>query len=176
MQLESKPLRGRRVVVRLGTSVVLFQSTNLPVRTRTRLQDSFVAYVLFGPGAVGTVNGYPVRHDRLLTSRSGIELDFVVAAGYESIAFLVPPDATRAPIQGRHGEDEFYLPHGFELLTPSASAVHRLYRWAPRPAVRLGAACIGTVDCRRAFRPAGPRASRRAANRLGVSTRPPSGA
>lgn len=83
-------------------------------------------------GAVGTLNGLPVGHDRLLASRSGIELEFVVAAGYESIAFLVPPDAIRAHVQGRHGEDEFYLPHGFELLTPSASAVHRLYRWGRR--------------------------------------------
>ena len=43
VQLESKLLRVRRVVVRLGTVFVLFHSTNLAVRTRTRLHVDFVA-------------------------------------------------------------------------------------------------------------------------------------
>ena len=44
VQLESKPLRVRRVVVRLGTALVLFHSTNRAVRTRTRLHVDFVAF------------------------------------------------------------------------------------------------------------------------------------
>lgn len=132
VQLESKPLRVRRVLVRLGASVVLFQSTNLSVRTRTRLQDGFVAYVAFGPRAVGTLNGLPVGPDRVLASMPGIEVEFVVAAGYESVSFLLPPDDIRAHLQGRHREDEFRFPDGVELLTPSATAAHRLYRWGRR--------------------------------------------
>ena len=68
VQLESKPLMARRVTVRLGASVVLFQSTNLPVRTRTKLQDGFVAYVTFGPQAAGTLNGLPVGSKSVLLS------------------------------------------------------------------------------------------------------------
>jgi len=44
VQLESRPLRVRRVVVRLGTSVLMFQSTNLSIRARTRLLNGFVAF------------------------------------------------------------------------------------------------------------------------------------
>jgi len=132
VQLESKPLRVRRVVVRLGTSVVLFHSTNLPVRTRTKLQDGFVAYVAFGPIASGSLNGLLIGPDRLLTSMPGIEMEFVVAAGYESIAFLLPPDDIRAHLRGRDGEDGIRLPHGVELLTPSPAATHGLYRWGRR--------------------------------------------
>lgn len=132
VQLESKPLRVRRVLVRLGASVVLFQSTNLSVRTRTRLQDGFVAYVAFGPRAVGTLNGLPVGPDRVLASMPGIEVEFVVAAGYESVSFLLPPDDIRAHLRGRHREDEFRFPDDVELLTPSPAAAHRMYSWGRR--------------------------------------------
>ncbi len=132
VQLESKPLRVRRVIVRLGASVVVFQSTNLPVRTRTRVQDGFVAYVAFGPQSVGTLNGLTVGPDRVLASMPGIEVEFVVAADYESVSFLLPPDDIRAHLRGRHREDEFRLPHAVELLTPSPAAARGLFRWGRR--------------------------------------------
>jgi AraC family transcriptional regulator, ethanolamine operon transcriptional activator len=132
VQLESKPLRVRRVVVRLANALVLFHSTNLAVRTRTKLHVDFVAYTAFAPKAIGTVNGLPVGPDRVLASRPGIEVEFVVAAGYESVSFLVPPDDIRAHLRGRHREGEFHLPCGVELLTPSRATTHRLYRWGRR--------------------------------------------
>ena len=117
VQLESSPLQARRVVVRLGTSIVVFHSTNRPLRTRTKVQPGLVAFVAFGPQSVGTLNGLPVGPDRILASRSGIEVEFVVAGGYESVAFFLPPDEIRAHLRGRHREDEFHLPHGVELLS-----------------------------------------------------------
>jgi AraC family ethanolamine operon transcriptional activator len=132
VQLESKPLRVRRVVVRLGTALVLFHSTNLAVRTRTKLHPDFVAYTAFAPQAIGTVNGLPVGPDRVLTSMPGIEVEFVVAAGYESVTFLLPPDDIRAHLRGRHREDEFHLPYGVKLVTPSPAAARELYRWGRR--------------------------------------------
>jgi AraC family ethanolamine operon transcriptional activator len=133
VQLESRPLRARRVVVHLGSSVLMFQSTNLPIRARTRLQDGFVAFVTFGPRARGTLNGLPVGPDRVLASTSGVEVEFVVAGGYESVSFLLPPDEIRIHLRGRHREDEFRLPNGVELLQPSpAAAAHGLYGFGRR--------------------------------------------
>jgi AraC family transcriptional regulator, ethanolamine operon transcriptional activator len=132
VQLESKPLRVRRVVVRLGASVLLFQSTNLPVRTRTKLPSGLVGYVAFAPRAAGTVNGLPVGPDRVLAAMPGVEVEFVVAAGYESVSFLLPPDDIRAHLRGRHREAEFRLPHGVELLTPAPAAARGLYGWGRR--------------------------------------------
>jgi AraC-like DNA-binding protein len=127
VQLESGPLRARRIVVRLSTSVLVYHSTNLPLRTRTRLLDGFVAFVAFGPQAAGTLNGLPVGPDRLLACMSGIEVEFVVAGGYESVCFLLPPDDIRSHLRGRHREDEFRLPNRVELLQPSLAAAHALY-------------------------------------------------
>jgi len=129
VQLQSMPLRARRIVVRIGTSVLLLHSTNLPICTRTRLQSGLVAYVAFGPRATGTLNGLPVGPDRVLAVESGIEVEFIAAAGYESVAFLVPPDDIRTHLRGWRREGEFRLPRGVELLQPNLAAAHALYDW-----------------------------------------------
>jgi len=127
VQLESRPLRARRIIVRLGSSVLVFYSTNLSIRTRTRLQYGFVAFVAFGPRATGTLNGLPVGPDRVLASVSGVEVEFVVAGGYERVSFLLPPDDIQGHLRRRHREDEFRLPHGVELLQPCPAAARGLY-------------------------------------------------
>jgi len=132
VQLESKSLRVRRVVVRLGTALVLFHSTNLSVRTRTKLHVDFEAYTAFGPDAMGTVNGLPVSPDRVLASMPGVEVEIVVAAGYESVAFLLPPNEIRDHLRIRYRDHEFRFQKRVDLLTPSPVAAHRLYRWGRR--------------------------------------------
>jgi AraC-like DNA-binding protein len=91
------------------------------------LQNGFVAFVAFGPRAAGTLNGLPVGPDRVLASVSGVEVEFVVAGGYESVSFLLPPDDIRAHLRSRHRENEFHLPNGVELLQPSPDAARGLY-------------------------------------------------
>lgn len=132
VQLQSNPLRARQVVVRIGEYVLLFQSTNRPIRTRTRLQNGLVAYVAFGPRAAGSVNGLPVGPDRVLAAGAGIEVEFVVSAGYESVSFLVPPDDIRSHHRGRRREGEFRIPDGVELLQADPAAARNLYGWGRR--------------------------------------------
>jgi AraC-like DNA-binding protein len=132
VQLKLRPLRARQVVIHLGTNILAFQSTNLPIRTRTKLQTGFVGFVAFGPQAAGTLNGLPVGPDRILAATSGVEVEFVVAGGYESASFFLPPDDIQAHLRGRHREDEFRLPNGVELLQPSPAAAHGLYAFGRR--------------------------------------------
>jgi AraC-like DNA-binding protein len=132
VQLQSRPLRARRIIVRLGAGVLMFHSTNQALRTRTKVQDNFLAYVAFGPRAVGTLNGLPVGPDRILASTSGVEVEFVVTGEYESVSFLLPPDDIRTHLRGRRREDEFRLPNGVELLQPDPASVHKLYGFGRR--------------------------------------------
>ena len=134
VQLEPKPLRARRVVVRLGSSLLLLQSTNLPIRTRTTLRGGLVAYVAFGPRASGSLNGLPVGPDRVLASTSGVEVEFVVAAGYESVSLLVPPAEVRRHLGRPPGEDQHLVPKGVQLLRTSPGAGSRLFAWGRRVA------------------------------------------
>jgi hypothetical protein len=53
MQLQSMPLRARRVVVRLESAAVVFHSTNLRVRTRTSVRKGLLGYVVSGRARKG---------------------------------------------------------------------------------------------------------------------------
>jgi len=132
MQLQSAPLRARRVIVRLESAAVVFHSTNLRVRTRTSVRKGLLAYVTFGPQAKGTVNGLPVRPDLMLVAESESEAQFVTNHGYESIAFLLPPQDISAHLAARQREDEFRMPHGVEILQADAENVRRLFSWGKR--------------------------------------------
>ncbi len=127
VQLESRPLRARRVTVNLDTSVLIFHSTNLALRTRTKLPADFVAFTVFGPCACGTMNGLSVGPDRLLACGPGVEVEFVVSAGYESVVLLLPCDELRMELRRRRREDELPLPNGVELLQSNPSAARELY-------------------------------------------------
>lgn len=132
VQLRAARLRARRIVVGLGSSLLLYYSSNLPIRTRTALQSGLVAFVAFGPRAAGTVDGLQIDPNRVLASPAGVEVEFVVAAGYESVSFLLPPDDIRAHLRGRHREDQFRLPSGVGLLQTSAGTASELFDWGRR--------------------------------------------
>jgi len=132
VKLSSSRLRGRRVLVRLGDCLVVFHSTNLPVRTRVCLQAGFVVYTAFGRGAIGTVNGLSIGPDQILACASGIEVELIVSAGYESIAFLLPPEMIRDHAMRRQREDEILIPQNLEMLTSSLAGARELYEWGHR--------------------------------------------
>jgi AraC-like DNA-binding protein len=132
VQLQSMPLRARRVIVRLAGAAVVFHSANLRIRTRTSVHKGLLAYVTFGPHARGTVNGLPVRPGLLLAAEPETEARFVVDDGWESIAFLLPPQDMVAQLTIRQRESGFRLPRGIETLQASAEKVSDLFDWGRR--------------------------------------------
>jgi len=132
VQLQPQPLRARRVIVRLGASAVVFQSTNRRVRTRTSARRDLVAYVTFGPKSSGTVNGLPVSSGLMLAAAPNTEAIFVADAGYESIAFLLPPEEIRAHLTTRQRAGEFQVPRGVETLQVDGNDARRLFEWGKR--------------------------------------------
>ncbi len=132
VQLTSKPFRARRVVVCLEGGVVVYQSTNHRIRTRTKTQQGLLAYVTFSPRAKGTVNGLPIRPELLLAVEPETEVVFVTNAGHESISILLPPGDVRAHLIARRREQEFRMPRGVEALRVETTMVRRLFDWAIR--------------------------------------------
>lgn len=132
VQLQSSPLRARRVIVRLGDATVVYQATNLRVRTRTAAHEGLVAYVTFGPQTTGTVNGLPVRPDLLLAAEPSAQARFVADAGWESISFLLRPEDIGAHLSALQRADGFRLPRGVETLQADPATVQRLFEWGRR--------------------------------------------
>jgi AraC-like DNA-binding protein len=122
VKLERSPLRARRIAVRLGSSVLLFQTTNLAIRTRTTLQGEMTAFVAFGPSATGTLNGRSIRPDRIVAGSPGVRVEFVVGAGYESVSVLVAPEDLRALVPSRWRVDRAPAAPDIELLQSTAGS------------------------------------------------------
>ena len=132
LQLETKPLRARQLILRLKDSMVLFQSTNLRIRTRTTLHKGLLAYVVFGPQAKGTVNGLPIQPNLMLAAKAGIQVEFVVKAGYESVALLFSPEVLALHLTARQRKNNFRAPHGIEILHTNESYARGLFKWGKR--------------------------------------------
>jgi len=129
VQLQSKTLGVRRVIVRLEAATVVFHSVNLRVRTHTRVHEGQLAYVTFGAQATGTVNGMPVRPGMMLAAEPDAEGRFVVDAGWESITFLLRPQDIRAHLKARRRGSEFRRPHGLEALHVNPERALALFEW-----------------------------------------------
>jgi AraC-like DNA-binding protein len=132
VQLESSPLRARRVVVRLGAATVVFHSSNRRLRTSTRVHPGLLGYVTFGPRANGTVNGRQVRPGLMLAAAPETEARFVVEGGWENVTFLVPPEDIRGHLAARQREHEFRMPHGIDALQADADGARALFAWGKR--------------------------------------------
>jgi AraC-like DNA-binding protein len=132
VQLQSKPLRARRVVVRLGSATVVFHSTNLRIRTRTTIVPGVVAYVAFGAHTQGTVNGVPIRPGLMLSAAAQSEAVFVAEAGYQSMAFLVSEQALREHLAVRERDAGFPFPHAIEPLQVDPEKARTLFDWGKR--------------------------------------------
>jgi AraC family transcriptional regulator, ethanolamine operon transcriptional activator len=132
VQLQSVPLRARRVVVRLESATVVFHSTNLRIRTRTTIAPGLIAYVAFGLHTQGTVNGLPIRPGLMLSAKSDAEAAFVAEAGYESMAFLLPEQDLREHLDARQRDVGFHLPQGIEPLQVNPEKVRGLFAWGKR--------------------------------------------
>ena len=129
VQLQSQPLRAKRISIRLGDCLVVYQATNLSVRSRTRISEDLFAFVTFGPNAQGTINGVSLRPDLLVVAEPGTAGEFVVRAGYESVSLFVPQSLFRTHLDLRNRTSEFRSPKGIEILQSSFSAARDLFVW-----------------------------------------------
>jgi AraC family transcriptional regulator, ethanolamine operon transcriptional activator len=132
VQLWSEPLRARRVIVRLEASVLIYQSTNLAVRTRTKLEPGRMGVVAFGPRAKGTVNGLLIHPDLMLIAAVGTEGQFVVEGGYESIIVSILPADLEVHLRARQQWERFHMPGDIDLHDCDAAKVSAFFSWGKR--------------------------------------------
>ena len=125
VQLQSRPLRARRVLVHLGSASVLFQASNQRLRTSTSVHQGLLGYATFGPHARGTVNGVPVGPGMMLAAAPQFAARFVVEPGWESITFLLPPEEIALHRRLRQWEGELRLPQRVETLQANEALVDR---------------------------------------------------
>jgi AraC family transcriptional regulator, ethanolamine operon transcriptional activator len=132
VKLDSRRLRATRVTVRLDGAVVVYQRTNLRVRTRTSMSPDLVGYGACGPRAKGSVNGLPVRPGTMWAVEAATEVVFVAEPGYESVFAAFTLDEMKAHLRGRQREASLSMPHGAEILQRDPASVRRFFAWGKR--------------------------------------------
>lgn len=132
VRLQSAPLKARQVIIRLEGCVLIYQCTNLRLRSRPTLPENLVAYLTFGPNASGTANGLQVRNDIMLAVPHSTGLSMVSDPGYESIAFLMRAQDLSAHLRIRDLEDSYSLPTATEVLHVGSGLAGDLFGWGKR--------------------------------------------
>jgi AraC family ethanolamine operon transcriptional activator len=132
MQLKGTKFLARRVVVRLEGAAVVSQSTSVRLRVKTRVPADLLAITVWGPRARGSLNGVAVHPDLVLAGEPGVEGEFVVEPGYESVTFLFPPKVLIEHLHARGREGDFKLPSGAEFWQSESSGARRLFALGKR--------------------------------------------
>jgi methylphosphotriester-DNA--protein-cysteine methyltransferase len=70
--------------------------------------------------------------DVMMAAESGVQVEFVVEAEYESVTVLVPPAVLQSHFTERQREDHFRAPAGIEALSGSANHARGLFDWGKR--------------------------------------------
>jgi AraC-like DNA-binding protein len=120
------------VIVRLEATTIVSHTTTHRVRTRTRMRQGLLGYVVFGGRTCGTVNGLSVRPGLMLAAAPDAEAWFVTGNGWESITFVLPPEFMLAHMTARGRGPEFHAPQGVETLQVDPQTVRALFDWGRR--------------------------------------------
>jgi AraC family ethanolamine operon transcriptional activator len=134
VQLRSEPLRAIRIVVRLETTVLIYHSTNLAVRTRAMFKPGLTGVVAFGPRARGTVEGLVIHPHLMLMAVERTECQFVVEGGYESIAVGIPPKDLEVHLRARQQWGRLQPHRNMELLLCDATKADAFFAFGKRMA------------------------------------------
>jgi AraC family ethanolamine operon transcriptional activator len=131
--------RARRVTVRFGKSVLVYHTSTHRVRTLTEIPGSFVAFYAVARHSKARVSGLPISSGLLAAVESGVEVELVVEPNYESVVWLVPPEALGVHLAARKRVDDFQIPHNAEYLGSEPALVQNFFdtaRSIARSAIR----------------------------------------
>jgi AraC family ethanolamine operon transcriptional activator len=106
--------RARRVTVRFNRSVLIHHTSNHRVRSLTRTHDDYLSFLAIGRRSRAKINGLAMTSGALAVGEPGVEVELVVEANYESIAWLVAPEALERHLATRKRENDFRWPSGVE--------------------------------------------------------------
>lgn len=127
VKLSQTPLRARRIILRLASTVLVYHSANIRVRTRTNIGAESMVYAAFGPDAAGAVNGLPIRPGVILAAAPESEARFVVDSDWESVSIFLPKQEIMAHMAIRQPGSQSKHFEGLQLLEVNPDAAQQLF-------------------------------------------------
>ena len=118
VNLDSEVFEVKRITVPLKDCCLIYQRSNVALRTQTRIHKDFEACTILGPQAHATVDGRELHSLSLSVTAPGAQGEVIVNSGYESINWLVPPLILNQHLLLRGTKIEFEIPEQIEIWHP----------------------------------------------------------
>lgn len=127
VKLDNVPMCAQRIIFRLASLVLVYHSSNVRLRTCTKISPESIVFSVFGPYATGTVNGLSIRSGLVLAAAPENEARFVVNNGWESVAIFIPKQEFMEHISIRQMNCGFKEHEGIQLLDIEPSKTEKLF-------------------------------------------------
>jgi len=127
VNLDPKGFEVRRVTVPFEECCLIYMSSSAALRSRTLVHEDFDACSILGPQARGSIDGTELNSYALIAAGPGTQAEIIVDSGYESVAFLVPPQVLHKHLTLRRIKADFVFPEDHEVWHPSAAVARNLF-------------------------------------------------
>ena len=132
VNLDPKAFEVKRVTVPLAECCLIYTLSNSALRTRTLIHKDFDACSILGPQAHGSIDGTELIPYSFIAAGPGAQGEVIVDSGYESIAFLVPPQILHKHLDLRRTKVEFDFPEDPEVWHPVVNVARDLFELGAR--------------------------------------------
>jgi len=127
VNLDPKGFEVKRVTVPLEECCLIYTRSNAAVRSQTLVHKDFDACSILGPQARGSIDGTELHSYALIAAGPGAQAEIIVDSGFESVAFLVPPQVLHKHLALRGIKGSFVIPDDPELWHPATDVARDLF-------------------------------------------------
>jgi AraC-like DNA-binding protein len=132
VNLDTQTFEVKRITVPLEECCLIYVSSSAALRSRTLVHEDFDVCSILGPQARGSIDGTELHSYALIAAGPGAQAEIIVDSGYESVAFLVPPQVLHKHLALRRTKADFDFPEGHEVWLPAEEVAQHHFELGAR--------------------------------------------
>ena len=120
INLDPEDFEYKQVSVPLEECCLIYQWTNAPLRTHSRVHKDFESCWILGPQAHGSLDGTELHSYALIAAGPGAHGELIAGSDYENVGWLVPPQLLQKHLALRGKKGDFAIPEDHEVWHPAS--------------------------------------------------------
>lgn len=132
INLDPKAFEYKQISVPLDECCLVYQWTNAPLRTHSRVHDEFESCWILGPQARGSLDGTELHPYALIAAGPGAHGELIAESDYENVGWLVPTRVLRKHLTLRGKKGNFVIPDDHEVWHPETNVARELFELGTR--------------------------------------------
>ncbi len=132
INLDLEGFEYKQVSVPLDECCLIYQWTNTPLRTHSRVHEDFESCWILGPQAHGSLDGTELHSYALIAAGKGAHGELIAESDYENVGWLVPPQVLEKHLTLRGKKGDFAIPEDHEVWHPAVEVASNLFELGAR--------------------------------------------